>query len=179
MAVYQKTSGSPLLYDTVTNDVVGMKDPDGSEWLFSSPVGTKTNDDAIAGNVGEYVSSTVLVANAVSMVTNVGKTVTSITLTPGDWDVTGLVGSRTAATTSISHTSQSISLVDNTMSSIIGNETSHNNGAYVPGALSFLDTTPVVRVSIATTTIVYLVAHALFTIAAVDCYGLLRARRVR
>jgi hypothetical protein len=178
MAVYQKTSGSPLLYDTVTDDVVGMKDPDGSEWLFSSPVGTKTNDDAIAGNVGEYVSSTVLVANAVSMVTNVGKTVTSITLTPGDWDVTGLVGSRTAATTSISHTSQSISLVDNTMSGI-GNETSRNNGAYVPGALSFLDVTPVVRVSIATTTIVYLVAHAIFTIAAVDCYGLLRARRVR
>ena len=35
MAVYQKTSGSPLLYDTVTNDVVGMKDPDGSEWLFT------------------------------------------------------------------------------------------------------------------------------------------------
>jgi hypothetical protein len=178
MSVYQKTSGSPLLYDAVTNDVVGMKDPDGSEWLFSSPVGTKTNDDAIAGNVGEYVSSTVLVANAVSMVTNVGKTVTSITLTPGDWDVTGLVGSRTAATTSISHTSQSISLVDNTMGGI-GNETSRNNGAYVPGALSFLGVTPVVRISIATTTVVYMVAHALFTIAAVDCYGVLRARRVR
>jgi hypothetical protein len=178
MSVYQKTSGSPLLYDAVTNDVVGMKDPDGSEWLFSSPVGTKTNDDAIAGNVGEYVSSTVLVANAVSMVTNVGKTVTSITLTPGDWDVTGLVGSRTAATTSISHTSQSISLVDNTMGGI-GNETSRNNGAYVPGALSFLEATPVVRISIATTTVVYMVAHALFTIAAVDCYGVLRARRVR
>jgi hypothetical protein len=178
MAVYQKTAGSPLLYDTVTNDVVGMKDPDGSEWLFSSPVGTKTNDDAIAGNVGEYVSSTVLVANAVSMVTNVGKTVTSITLTPGDWDVTGLVGSRTAATTSITHTSQSISLVNNTMGDI-GNETSHNTGAFVPGALSFLEVTPVVRISIATTTVVYMVAHALFTIAAVDCYGLLRARRVR
>jgi hypothetical protein len=35
MPVFQKYPGSPWLYDVATGDIVGVKDPDGSEQLFA------------------------------------------------------------------------------------------------------------------------------------------------
>ena len=35
MPVFQKYPGSPWLYDTANGDIVGVKDPDGSEQLFA------------------------------------------------------------------------------------------------------------------------------------------------
>jgi hypothetical protein len=43
--------------------------------------------NASAGNVGEYVSTTVLVGSAVSMTTATPVTIATISLTSGDWDV--------------------------------------------------------------------------------------------
>ena len=53
--------------------------------------GTSTNDSAAAGQVGEVISSTIVQASGISLTTNTAATVTSITLTPGDWDVNGEV----------------------------------------------------------------------------------------
>ena len=54
--------------------------------------GTTTNDNAAAGFIGEYISSDIPVASAVSM-TNVSAPydITSVSLTPGDWDCRGVV----------------------------------------------------------------------------------------
>ena len=63
--------------------------------------GTPTNDNAIAGAVGEYIAAVVAtpgVALATGVVSNVG----SIALTAGDWDVDGTVDFLPAATTSLS-----------------------------------------------------------------------------
>lgn len=48
--------------------------------------GTTTNDSAVAGNVGEYIESIFSTVSPPS--TGVWQDSTSISLTPGDWDVT-------------------------------------------------------------------------------------------
>ena len=63
MSIYQKTSGSPFLYDTATNDIVGLKDPDGSEAMFPRNYGmfqdntTQTNAGALADPVEANIMS--------------------------------------------------------------------------------------------------------------------------
>jgi len=57
----------------------------------SGILGTITNDLAAAGNVGEVVSSFVVIGSPVSLTTNVAANITSISLTAGDWDVQGNV----------------------------------------------------------------------------------------
>lgn len=52
-------------------------------------VGTTTNDNASAGNVGEYIES--VVATIAGGASGVFSDLTSIALTAGDWDVTGAI----------------------------------------------------------------------------------------
>ena len=54
-------------------------------------IGTGTNDNAAAGIVGEFITATVAVGGAVALVTATANTVTSITLTPGDWDMSATI----------------------------------------------------------------------------------------
>jgi len=55
-------------------------------------IGTTAADSATAGDVGEFVSNSVVYASAVSIPTNVTPVnITSISLTAGDWDVWGNV----------------------------------------------------------------------------------------
>lgn len=51
MSVYQKTQGSPFLYDQTTNDIVGFKDPDGSELMLARNYGM-FQDNTTQTNVG-------------------------------------------------------------------------------------------------------------------------------
>ena len=54
MSVYQKTQGSPLLYDQTTNDIVGFKDPDGSELMLPRNYGMfQDNTTQINAGAGE------------------------------------------------------------------------------------------------------------------------------
>jgi hypothetical protein len=52
--------------------------------------GTTTNDNASSGNVGEYVSSSVA-SPGVTLTSGTAANVTTISLTGGDWDVSGCV----------------------------------------------------------------------------------------
>lgn len=49
--------------------------------------GTTTNDNAAAGNVGEFITSNIPVASAVSLTTATPTDITSINLSAGDFDV--------------------------------------------------------------------------------------------
>ena len=51
--------------------------------------GTKTNDDAASGYVGEYLDDVILAASAVSLTTATATNIATIQLTEGDWDVWG------------------------------------------------------------------------------------------
>jgi hypothetical protein len=145
--------------------------------LFANREGTVAADDPPAGVLGEELSAEVLVGDAVALVTNTAKTVVSLELTAGDWDLSGVVSFLPAATTSITKLSQSISSTTN----VHGNNKNKKSltfTAVVPNDTLIADT-PVVRVNLSATTTYYLIALATFTVDTLSAYGYLRARRVR
>jgi len=144
-------------------------------------VGTTTNNNANAGSVGEVISSIVLVGSAVSLSTGMPANVTSISLTAGDWDVYGNVvfnaGSGTTVTAvvvSINRTTAALgdpSLgLGQTLIELQATMTTSDQQAVNAGSA---------RVSIASTTTVYLVAQASFGVSTMVVYGNIWARRAR
>ena len=149
---------------------------------LQSKLGTTTNDNASAGQLGEVISSTVLAASAVALTTGVAANVTSISLTAGDWDVRGDVSFSTAATTSVTRVIGSISQTTGTLDLTgAGTATGMIFAAVVPGVLGNAFKIPVgpTRISLASTTTVYLVGFGTFTVSTLSAYGSIVARRAR
>ena len=140
--------------------------------------GTVTNDSAAAGEVGEYISSEVLVASAVPLTTNTGANVTSISLSAGDWDVNGIVLFSGIAT---------IGMVFSDVSITTGGKTTLSAGTPMFGAAFDASTygaigipTGNTRISIASTTTVYLIAFSNFSAGTgFSAFGKIHARRIR
>src|SRR5437879_6731755 len=63
-------------------------------------IGTPAADNAAVGGVGEFISASVASGSAISMTTSITHNVTSITISPGDWDVSAAVDFRFGASTS-------------------------------------------------------------------------------
>jgi hypothetical protein len=146
--------------------------------LASDP-GTTTNDAAAAGIVGEYIKTNVAVASHVSITTATAKTIASISLTAGDWDVRGTVAFDPSAGTLIVDMKGAISPTDNTLPVLSDTAAlvdvplapSAGVGATVPVGTS--------RISLAAPATIYLVAQATFTVSTNFAYGFIAARRVR
>ncbi len=146
--------------------------------------GTATNDNAGAGNVGEYISSNIVSGSAVTLTLSItGYNITSISLTAGDWDVNGAIHFNAPGTSSTG-SDAGISLVSATLPTL-SDTISGSNGPYsninTPGGTALPQTvvTGTGRLSIASTTTVYLVAYSIYTGTAPTAYGFIRARRVR
>lgn len=142
--------------------------------------GTTTADDASAGNVGEYISSSVASGSAVSLTSGVGATVTSINLTAGDWDVWGSICYTANASTTGSAFNAAISATNNTLPG------SPNGGAFTKITLAVSAgqempymVTGSMRVNISSTTTYYLVAQASFAVSTMAAHGFIGARRRR
>lgn len=137
---------------------------------------TATNDNAAAGYVGEVITATVASASAASLTTAMTSNVTSVSLTPGDWDCRGVVDYPLVSVT--------ISLFQvgtSTSSAAVGAQDSFIS---LPLASVGLTSTmgimvPVTRYSLASMTSVYLVANATFSLGTAKAYGTLICRRVR
>lgn len=138
--------------------------------------GTTTNDNATAGNIGEYVSASVVLASAVSLVTATPKDVTSITLTPGDWDVHGTVAFAISGTC---NNAQGWTSATSATVPAFPNGGSYTTLVTSSGILSGC-ALPVgnQRFSLAVTTTIYLTAYAAFT-STQTAYGFISARRMR
>lgn len=138
-------------------------------------VGTTLADNANAGSVGEVMSSTIPSGSGVPFAPGGFVNVTSLFLTPGDWDVFGFVGFNLGSPT-VTYIQGSISMTSNA---------SNPNAFFVVGspssasALSSGNTPPPIRVNISVSTAVFLVATALFTGGTMSAYGSLTARRRR
>jgi hypothetical protein len=154
----------------------GQQTPIGSGQIL----GTATNDNAVAGNVGELITGILASGNAVTLTTATAANVVSMSLTPGDWEIEGVADFLPAASTSISVMQQGAST---TSATFAGQDTFttevNGSGGIVPGAVTISSVIPTQRLSIAATTTVYLVAQATFTVAGMTVYGSIRARRVR
>ena len=136
-------------------------------------LGAGTNSSASAGYVGEFVSSVIAVASAVSLTTATSKNITSISLTAGDWDVWGNVGftfsvSGTGAYCWVSSTSVTVP------------DLSLFNGLSVTMVSVNGINTPTLRFSLSsTTTTIYLSCQASFASGTGKACGGIYARRVR
>jgi hypothetical protein len=141
--------------------------------------GTATNDNSSAGNVGEFISSTVLVGSAVAAPVTAAFNVTSISLTAGDWDVWGSIATNPAASTLQISITGWISTASATIPTI------PNGGAYAQLTTNFAvgdgQVLPVgkIRISLASTTTVFLSAFLNFNTSTNAAYGFIGARRVR
>jgi hypothetical protein len=137
-------------------------------------VGTTTNDNTNAGNVGEMISSVITLASGVTLSTTVSANVTSISLTAGDWMVWGNVGfnSSSPATAMIGWiSSTSATTPDLSLYNGIFQATGTTN--------TFGTSTPSLRFSLSGTTTIYLSAQATFSAGTTKACGGIYARRVR
>jgi hypothetical protein len=138
--------------------------------------GTTTNDDAAAGDVGEYVESVIVFGSAVSLVDSVSANLTSISLTAGDWDVEGNVIFFSAAGT-VTQSEAGISIVSATQP---GSALRAYSGVqHIVASYSDSILPPKTRISIAGTTTVFLVATCTFSAGTIQVFGSMSARRVR
>lgn len=158
---------------SVTVNSKGLVTAIASQQINTSILGSVTNDLAAAGNLGEYVTSSV---SAVPLATGVNNNITSISLTAGDWDVDGSSGVVAAAGTLITAAqggSSSVSATFGSFGSYWQDNTSFSAAATIVRAM------PTTRFSLAVTTTIYLVQSATFTVSTATASGFLRARRVR
>jgi hypothetical protein len=135
--------------------------------------GTPTNNNANAGSIGEYVTASF---SAVSFTNSTLLNLTSISLTAGDWDVQGFCSFTAGTGATITNELVGINTTSATLPAA---------GQYSQQAVSVASSgvqsgvAPTARISIASTTTVYLVGEAFFSGGAATGTGFIRARRVR
>jgi hypothetical protein len=139
--------------------------------------GTQTNDNAAAGQVGEYITSDVVSpgANLPSVTATV---VTSISLTAGDWDVEGVAVVSPAGTTVITTGPQCWVGIGTTSPPVEKRNQTPSSANYPAGQI-FSMLAPRQRFSLSSPTTINLVCFAGVTVSTATTYGQIQARRVR
>jgi hypothetical protein len=142
--------------------------------------GDVTGGNAAAGKIGEFISANVAAASPVALTSGAAANVTSISLTAGDWDVEGTVAFLMGATTTVTQFGGGVSSVTATLPPIsTGARFTNLCASFAPGAVSMMYPTGALRVSISSTTTIYLVAFSVFGVSTVGGFGYIGARRVR
>ena len=141
-------------------------------------VGTTSNDAAQAGSVGEYISSAVA-STAVNLTTSTPVSLTSISLSAGDWDVCGMVIFAPNITTFLDSVAMCISAASSSMAEI-----DTQGASLLPGVATGIVgririASPVSRISLAAPATIYLNATSTFSVSTETAGGIIRARRVR
>src|SRR5579872_3005559 len=136
--------------------------------------GTSTNGNSITRRSSDLISSVISSGSAVSMVTATVKDLTSISLTAGDWDIYSNVTMENASSV------LSEGLCWTSTTSATQPDASLFSGIVGANSHSFLAiTSPFVRLSLASTTIVYVSAISVFAAGSTTMYGGIYARRAR
>lgn len=155
--------------------------------------GTNTNDSASSGNIGEYLLGVRLRGGATATTNGVYAQIATITLTPGDWDVSGMIGFTgssstiaslsaqisTSATSAVAPTNpygasicQDVSSVH--IGTVSGTSINLGNDDYVVAMPTYK-----ANIATATTQQIYLIVNNTFSAGSVSSYGRLTARRAR
>lgn len=149
-------------------------------------VGTTTNSDAVAGNVGEYKTTTVAVAATIAgAATGVSKDITSVSLTAGDWVVTGSCNTvwtgLTATVANCGLGTTTNTLAGQAGGSGIGTDPNTIEIATFGTTLSGTKVmnAPMTRVTIAATTTIFLVANMTYSAGSFTQHGTIKAWRIR
>jgi hypothetical protein len=142
--------------------------------------GKTSGSASTSGYVGELVSSIVAISG-VSLTNNTTANITSISLTAGDWDVTGYVTFQPAGTTTVQSLIAGISLTSATTGSVVSptldSPTTRMVASWTTGNAQSVPT-PKAIINVSSTTTVYLVALANFGVSTLTAGGVITARRV-
>jgi hypothetical protein len=133
-------------------------------------VGVTDGSNAAAGQVGEFLSNT---ASGVPLTSSAALTVVSLTLSPGDWDVWGLVELDPSAP------AQALVAGFSTVTNQLGAYTICINTTEALFYNPFNQAPPVNRYNVTVATTVYLVVQCNFTGASCSADGQMYARRMR
>jgi hypothetical protein len=145
----------------------------------SAITGTTTNNNATAGDIGEEVEGVVLQASAITLASGTAANITSISLPAGDWDVEGDFALNKAAGSTTQYEAACISITSLTFPAP-GSFGRSDQLAAMFDNFPFSFPIGKVRLSLASTTTVYLVGYCIFSgTGAVTAWGGIIARRVR
>ena len=159
-------SGGPVLATSPTITTPGI-------------VGVTNGGNATAGNVGEYISSTVLVGSAVALTSNTATNVTNVSLTAGDWNCEGNVAINPAGTTTTFYMVAWISSNSAVLPTIPNGGSYTASAAAAPAGFSQSLPTGTIRISVSTTTTVFLETWDTFAVSTMSAYGFIGCRRMR
>jgi hypothetical protein len=168
------TSGVPSATQPAASDISGL-----TSYATASTgqlAGTTTNDNASAGNIGEFMTAT---GTNVSLTSGSVKNLTSITLTAGDWDVWGIVGYNPASGTTTTDVAWGISTSSSSLPIAPLYSAYAGSGIVGGGVPSIAVPTVVTRESVASSTSIYLNADCVFSGSTATASGVIMARRVR
>lgn len=141
-------------------------------------IGVTNGSNAAAGFVGEYIESIVLNGGALPLTTATALNVTSIALTPGDWDVSGFVAFNVAGTTTVgqfaggSSTATAAFQAGSFFSVLYPPSSVMGAGSAIHPLITF-------RYNLVAATTMFLVAQSTFGTSTNAAFGTIRARRVR
>lgn len=143
-------------------------------------VGVGDGSAASAGDVGELIFSSVAIGSASGLTTATAANVLTLSLTPGDWEVSGNVNFTAASATTAAGTlwEAGVSIVSATLPTD-GTEVQKLSVALTTTSFKDSLVVPAKRISLTSNASVYLVAEGTFSAGTVGGYGHLHARRVR
>jgi hypothetical protein len=173
-------SASPTFTGTVTAATMTLSSTltvTGAATLTGGIVGTVAGGNATAGNVGQYVETTVTTATNWATSGQYGDA-TSISLTAGDWDVTFiLTASRNGATFN-----EAVAGISQTAGNSSTGLTTGTNQILGPGPVATSDSNLIVpnfRINLTSTTTIYGKISGTYTVATPQYRCRLSARRIR
>jgi len=135
-------------------------------------VGTTTNNSAAAGSVGELQTNS---TTATAVTNNTGFNGATLTNLPaGDWDISGSISYQAAGAAVLTSVYAAIS----TSSSVIGSDFNNTTASQASNGNCRMSS-PVVRISLAAPTTVYLTGLTTFSSGSCTAAGVIRARRIR
>lgn len=173
-------SGSIEVIEYYANGAIGSATTLTGTLPTNQITGTTAGGNAASGFLGEYIS-----ANPASAVTpatsNSNVNITSISLTAGDWDVWGSVFYTNGTTSATTNITAGISLTTGTFDSLVSGGLVILQQAFVASSTQQASISSR-RVSLSSTTTVFLVGLAVYTTVTGSSWGtqsIIQARRVR
>lgn len=136
---------------------------------------------ATAGNIGEIATNSLVSGSATALTTDIAKTIISVSLTAGEWDVSGTCYFTIAGTTTLKYALCSQSIINNSLDNAAGNYSGQefgSTGIALAESTGLAVTSPTVRRSLSGTTTVYMVAQSGFGVSTNAGWGAIRATRI-
>jgi hypothetical protein len=172
--------GEPPLGNPSVNGYFLVSTIAGVRSWTNAVIGTATNDNAAGGTVGETLTSSLATTAAVGMTNNTARNIIVMSIFAGDWDVRGSItyissvaaGGYALGGGNIGTTNQVIPDDGKQAYAVMANPTAAAQTQNCTATLAPR------RISVATTTNLYLVGLAQFA-GTVTAYGFIEARRVR